>query len=861
MPLPSPNLDDRDFNTLVEEARRRIQQTCPDWTDLSPSDPGMVLLELFAHLTETMIYRLNRLPEKAYIEFLNLMGVRVHPPTAAAVTLRFTHSGPFEQPIEIPRGARVTVNRVDGTGEPPVFTTDRTVTLRPVQEGESMVEVSAHHCTLVEGELAGVGTGVAGLVVRAKRPPLTAPTGDDLDLIVGVETETIDEWAPAIRYEDKVYRIWRAVDHFANLGSDGFVYTVDRLSGEITFAPAARIASPDGALNERPRALGEIPQAGKEIRLWYRRGGGPEGNVAAHTLTVFKDPIPGVEVTNPEPATGGQAAETLENALIRGPQEMHSLQRAVTARDFESIALQSSPAIARAKAITQAALWAYATPGAVEVLLVPYLPEDQRGAGQVTVAALRTHETEIARREIQKTLDERRPLGASCVVNWTHYKPVNVTARMVVRRQEDRAAIRQRVIERLHGAINPLPTRFSATGWPFGQALRASHIYEIALAEPGVLWVDDVQLEVTDAPNKDVATLIADPFQPSTWYAASGGRLFRSLNDGDGWEMMCAFPGERITEMAVHPDQAGLLAVITTLANEESSRIHISTDCGESWSETPITTAFEINDLAWAQRGETPVLFLATDVGLYELSMETGGTPIQVLVDLQDQNLGFYAVATSRDIRGQVSVAVAARNTDGVYLSAQGGRRNTFRRIGLKGEDIRVLAVQYDGPRSYLWAGVAAAGGEDPGKGCYRWELLGSQDPPEGWIAFSKGWQGGSCHDIAFAGEKVWAASHRSGVLQLDIGHKEPQWRASDVRCGLPLRDPGRFQPVATVAATNVDLVMAGGVEGVFRSKDGGATYGVISDKIFSDKVTLPPTWLFCSGDHEISIVSEDETK
>ena len=67
MPLPLPNLDDRSFDELLDEARRRIALRAPGWTDLSPSDPGIVLLELFAFLTETMIYRLNRLPQKAYL--------------------------------------------------------------------------------------------------------------------------------------------------------------------------------------------------------------------------------------------------------------------------------------------------------------------------------------------------------------------------------------------------------------------------------------------------------------------------------------------------------------------------------------------------------------------------------------------------------------------------------------------------------------------------------------------------------------------------------------------------------------------------------------------------------------------------
>lgn len=860
MSLPVPNLDDRDFDSLVAEAQRIIQQTCPEWTDLSPGDPGMTLLELFAHLTEVMIYRINRIPEKAYIAFLNLMGVRLHPPTAAAVRLRFTHPGPLEHPLEIPRGTRVTLARTEQGTPPPIFTLAQTVVLQPSSgEEPAVAEGLAHHCDLIQGELAGVGTGAAGLTLQARRPPLVGPTGDELDLVVAVEIDPdeAEEGAPLIRHRNKTYRIWREVTHFVDLGDDPHVYRVDRVSGEITFPPAARITQADGALSDQPRALGAIPPAGREIRLWYRRGGGPQGNVAAHTLTVLKDPIPGVQVTNPEPASGGRGVESLENALLRGPQELHSLERVVTARDFEAVALRSSPAVARARAINRAELWAHAQPGSVDVILAPYLPEDRRGPGQVTLGTLQAQETEAVREQIQRTLDQRRPLGVTCSVHWAHYKPVTVRARVVVRRQESLPQVRERILQRLYGVINPLPTRFNPRGWSFGQALRASHVYEAALAEPGVLWVEQVRLEVPDAPDAQVRTLLADPFQPGTWYAASRDRLFRTINNGDGWELVRAF-GEPIRRMALHPDRAGLLAVITDPDETPGVRVHLSGDCGETWPLTPITTSFQVNDLAWAQRNAAPILLLATDVGLYELSQETGNTPVPILVDRTDQDLGFYAVTASRSVRGQVHVAVAARNTQGVYLSHRSGRGNTFRHIGLKGEDVRVLAVQYQGPRGFLWACTAAAGG-DPGKGCFRWELLGEQNPPEGWIGLSEGWQGGSCHAVAFSEDRAWAASHRQGVLRMDLGQRQPRWTTPDVRCGLPLRDKGRFEPVWAAAASG-DLVMAGCDEGVYRSMDGGQEYAFVSQKSFDDKVTLPPTWLFCSGEHVIDVVSEDET-
>jgi hypothetical protein len=56
-------------------------------------------------------------------------------------------------------------------------------------------------------------------------------------------------------------------------------------------------------------------------------------------------------------------------------------------------------------------------------------------------------------------------------------------------------------------------------------------------------------------------------------------------------------------------------------------------------------------------------------------------------------------------------------------------------------------------------------------------------------------------------------------------------------------------------------LLMAGGVEGVYRSRDGGERYEPASECEFADKVTLPPTWLFCSGQHDVTVEKEDEAE
>jgi hypothetical protein len=88
--IPPPKLDDRTFNDIVEEAIRMIPRYAPEWTNHNPSDPGITLLELAAWMTDLLIYRLNQVPDKNYVAFLNLLGIKLRPPRSARALLQFT---------------------------------------------------------------------------------------------------------------------------------------------------------------------------------------------------------------------------------------------------------------------------------------------------------------------------------------------------------------------------------------------------------------------------------------------------------------------------------------------------------------------------------------------------------------------------------------------------------------------------------------------------------------------------------------------------------------------------------------------------------------------------------------------------
>jgi len=96
MPLTAPNLDDREYQGLVDDAKRLVQHNCKEWTDHNVHDPGITLIETFAYMVDQLLYRLNRVPDRLYIAFLDLIGVRLLPPTAARAAVTFWLSAPQE---------------------------------------------------------------------------------------------------------------------------------------------------------------------------------------------------------------------------------------------------------------------------------------------------------------------------------------------------------------------------------------------------------------------------------------------------------------------------------------------------------------------------------------------------------------------------------------------------------------------------------------------------------------------------------------------------------------------------------------------------------------------------------------------
>ena len=106
MPILPPGLDDRRFDDLVEELIARIPAHTPEWTNPRLGDPGRTLIELFAWLGDTLLYRANLVPERQRLAFLSLLGIGLKPARAATGLVGLSYAQPTERRAITLRPAR-----------------------------------------------------------------------------------------------------------------------------------------------------------------------------------------------------------------------------------------------------------------------------------------------------------------------------------------------------------------------------------------------------------------------------------------------------------------------------------------------------------------------------------------------------------------------------------------------------------------------------------------------------------------------------------------------------------------------------------------------------------------------------------
>ena len=617
MALPAPDLDNRRFQDLVDEAKRLVQRRCPEWTDHNVSDPGVTLIEVFAGMVDQVLYRLNRVPERHYVRFLDLLGVHLLPPTDAETDVTFWLSAPLPETLPIAVGTEVATMRtereeavvfsvvepvdivpselirvgvslepgkvidytdtliarqrfacfdrcpkaddallvglseavprcavvlrfgceIEGVGvdptNPPVVweawngkewspcEVDRDGTGGLNRDGDVVLHMPRDHVTsvidgqragwlrcrvvdaeegqpayssspnitrlsastiggtarvshgeVVEEEIVGFSDGLAGQRFSLKHRPVV-PTGQ----AVVVQVATDDGWQD-----------WICVSSFGESGPDDRNFVLDAVAGEIAFGPAIREA--DGSLHR----YGAVPPKGAAVRIpLYRSGGGRRGNVARGAISVLKSSIPYVtRVENRRPATGGVDVEDVEAAKVRGPILLRTRNRAVTAEDYEQLAREAAPDVARVRCVP--VVENGNAPGGVRVLVVPAVGEGD--GGRLAFEELKLSDSTL---ECIKTyLDERRVIGAQVVVEPPSYLGITVVARVRARPGARPDRLQAEALSALYRYFHPVIGGPDGEGWPFGRPVHAGEVYSVLQRLPGTEFVEDARLFPAD---------------------------------------------------------------------------------------------------------------------------------------------------------------------------------------------------------------------------------------------------------------------------------------------------------------------------------------------------------------------------
>ncbi len=172
MPLSVPQLDDRRFQDIVDEAKKRIPHYCKEWTDHNVSDPGVTLIELFAWMTDILLYRMNRVPDLHYIKFMEMLGITLKSPQPARVPVTFWLSAPQKTTVIIPAGTEVSSTQTE-TDRSIIFTTDSDLrVLQPVLQ-KVIARVgsgSSEKKTLIEQNLRRLESGFEGFNIFSDVP-------------------------------------------------------------------------------------------------------------------------------------------------------------------------------------------------------------------------------------------------------------------------------------------------------------------------------------------------------------------------------------------------------------------------------------------------------------------------------------------------------------------------------------------------------------------------------------------------------------------------------------------------------------------------------------------------------------------
>jgi len=519
MSLPIPNLDDKTFEELVDEARKLIPVFTSQWTNHNLSDPGITLIELFAWLVEMQYYHLNVVSDHHRLKYLDLLGAAPRAASPAKVDVRLS----ADEFIPVPAGTLFkTVSAPFGI----VFESEEDIEIVPVivekvvsyansqwidvtdfneqpytyfhAFGQYPVQGDALYLGLRTGksaeQLAGKTMKIALYTYEKDLPPEGQGLPGDEQ-----EKESVTLYPPAKtawEYWNKDSR-WLPLEVTAAevgapvLARKGFLFmkfpaqndmvketpsqVPQSLKDDELFWIRCRLEQAGYEIPPRiDRILTNVVSAVQGQTMEVKAG---SSGLEIETGTLTGIDIPGVTVSNPFPSCGASAEESIDEAFIRFKKELYTPCTAVTAGDYEYIA-RATPGlrVARARAVV--------SPGEneVTVVVVPYSFSEKPVPGPGF------------KKTVCEFLDLHRPITTYIRVCDPDYVKVSVSVEIKLAPGYGPDPVRERVREALNLFLAPLDKTGSGDGWPFGRPVYRSEINEVLEGVEGVDCVTALSL-------------------------------------------------------------------------------------------------------------------------------------------------------------------------------------------------------------------------------------------------------------------------------------------------------------------------------------------------------------------------------
>lgn len=330
-----------DFESLREAMLTLAGQSLPEWTDRGPNDLGVLLIELIAYACDITLYyqtriAANLLPETAdepdpLVQLLRLIGYELRPPAPARADLRIGFAAAQPTPIDLPNGTQFFA--APASGQQVTFETVRPVRvensqLTPVDPSTGLRYYSP--LPVLQGR-------------TARDDPVALADGTPNQLYV-LRSSPVLERSVEVTVDQTGVGVtrWREVDTLATSGPADRDFVVQRDAQGV-----ATIVFGDGSNGVVPPA--STAPSPVVVRAAYRVGGGPAGNLAAHTE--FRSSLGAIVFAeNVQAAGGGALAEDVERARFFAPRLFRAQDRAVTRADYVDIALQV-PGVGKAAAV------------------------------------------------------------------------------------------------------------------------------------------------------------------------------------------------------------------------------------------------------------------------------------------------------------------------------------------------------------------------------------------------------------------------------------------------------------------------------------------------------------------------------